>query len=413
MGIFASLKQPSLLGRLQFYVILGVLAALAFSPWTLVFSLMSFGIPALVCASAFYLICYLPLLDWPYLAWRHTGNGLVAAACLLPASFLPFGVPWMINANLAQPNAHSVLRLPQHIFDPGNVLLVGEGVWSNVDSCGDICQTILWSGVTDHVMARKSVGPGEHLAQAILYTIEKSGQCQPLDFRAAAPAPRVGLCIMGRPIADPSFDTEIQVLGRIQAMSREPSYRENYREREFLTLWIYDCHDGCTERTAQASQETGARLAVPLNLHIEGGIDTGGPFGLFLERRPLTVTPLDQTVHAVFGWNIDGFAPRLGFDGDVSHGGPATPDPQAIAERKSKEILQREETEMAARMAPYKAQEKALADYREKLHAVEDQHKDCASAIIAPGPEPKYLGCAGSGAKLPDFSSVRAKLGAN
>jgi hypothetical protein len=116
-------------------------------------------------------------------------------------------------------------------------------------------------------------------------------------------------------------------------------------------------------------------LAVPLTLHFEGHLDSGGPFGIFLARRPIAINSPEKILRAAFNMNVTGFAPRPGFSGDVSHGAPPTPDPRTKYRPPG----------------PNAGVE--LQPLLEKLNAIKAQHPECASFVVSKGPSPHFVRC--------------------
>ena len=99
----AFLLNPTIKSRVCFYVVLAWLGALTFIKIFDVLSLLFLMLPLFLGLAALYLLIYLPLIDWPWLAWRRTGNLVWVGVAFAAALIMPLGAPFLVTPRLAIP----------------------------------------------------------------------------------------------------------------------------------------------------------------------------------------------------------------------------------------------------------------------------------------------------------------------
>jgi len=397
--------NPSITQRIALYVALAALTLSGcFVPFIYVFGL--FPPVLLVFLAAAFLIVYLPLLDWPWLAWRLTGRwGVVVlafCAALIPSALIPLSINAGQEELAAQDKGEKTL-LPAAPFPAREILIYADDGFSNAQGCGAYCRALLWSGVKDHVLVTLSFG-GDHVDHALLFSLQKMDVCPGAEL--GREKPKDGLCLAWRDVADPWFDAVLEEWGSYDDIDLTLFAGQGGPKARRGEVRIYDCRKLC-ERVLLMHPAQATRLAFPAYPVFAFGIDSGGPFGLRYSERPLTVHPPQEVLQIAFGFDTSVGSPRPGFSGDVAQGGPLLPTAKYFRDLETRKMEQADidEREKLQQL------ERPLEIYREKLKALRAQHADCASPIISPGHEPQYLGCSNqpSSGSVPAFSMVQSK----
>lgn len=354
-------RFPSILIRVGLYLALVILTLLALNPVVLLLSMFMLIVPALILMAAPWVLIYLPLVDWPLTAWRLTRNPAVSLAWLSAALVLPLGVPLVANAFLDTEAA----GLAQVDNRPAAPLRAGDTLFIHGEpgECGRLCQALLWSGATDHVLVAFGGMMGlEDVDRATLYTVSQGAACQDPHIARV----RNGYCLVPRPVTHPTFNRAIGV--STTYFSRGPDrpglgfrrpvriYANGYVEREpfwrslavalaprpgpqdgwtmGVTYAAYACGETCELGTHWSGMQ-GQHMVIPFHFDLTGhGIDS--TFGLHPAQSEFYGPGSDPNafLRAAFGADVSGFHPRPGFAGDVEQGNPGRLTGQEIFQRR-------------------------------------------------------------------------------
>jgi hypothetical protein len=315
--------------RLVFYGILTALAACGLIPGLITLGFLAFFLPGLILLIAPYVWLYLPLIDWPIMAWRATGKPAMALLGLGLAMVIPVGAPLLADAAAERAVREDIAKAPESAVSQAlaQTMPVGEpsarpGPVTNImvvddpGGCGQVCQSLLWSGAVDHV-----IGDDEKVfgaTNAILYTVGEGEACKP-PTSPMPPSPvverRNNYCILYRDIENPTYDA---VVDRVETSPGLPW------DKDRSEAWVVSarrcdaiCHTILSRRGGRVHP-----LKAPLGLHLESR--SAWAVGLYLDRNSVEIGDADAgaVLKAAFGLDTSGFHPRPGFAGDVEHGNP-------------------------------------------------------------------------------------------
>ena len=364
----------------------------------------------LACA---FLALYLPLLDWPWLAWRHSRNAWVTAGAFALA-LVPALAPLLVNDELADRAGRDWFgrlfadeTIPVVPFAARDILVVTN----MTQTCNDYCRLLLWSGATDHVLVTPRID-GDLLPSAMVYTLQPARECEPnVDQRE----PREGRCLTMRDVSDPHFDAIIQMSGHEDSKLTLFALQGGAKaQRHDITG--YDCRSGTCRKVLMVHAASYKRLAFPAYPSFAFGIDNGGPFGLRYAMRPTERYAPQEVLRAAFGLDVTGDHPGTPFAGTIATGSPLLPTARYfrdLRERETQARVRAEETRTQAALDKVAAGEARRKAYAQELADIRAAHPDCPSAIISVGPEPRFTGCDRSGnpATVPgNFADLQAKL---
>jgi hypothetical protein len=287
-----------IVNRVKLYGVLAALGCLNLFDEVLVLSLFLLGIPALAGWLAWNALIYLPLVDWPSLAWRRTHKRSAFVFWLFLALIVPVGVPLSVGiwkAAIAT-SAFQEMGLEREDvsvppFVPRDLLIIGDNDNRKVSLCEDVCQSLLWSGAVRRVFVGLEFPEGRQAKKATLFTVLHQKSCGHLKSYDGG-LTRNGFCISGREMENPPFDAIVRLSRRyydpnLLVFDRSVSTFEQQ-------VRIYDCREACKLLRAQPTA-TGERLVFPLMVALETNIDSGHrPIGPYLLTREFVLySPLD------------------------------------------------------------------------------------------------------------------------
>src|SRR5690348_8513772 len=132
------LESTSFKDRFVLYGTLAAMALFTFSDAFLSAIFLTFGTAYFAGMAAWYLLIYLPVIDWPLLAWRRTKNRSWVFIGLCLALLVPIGLPLIVGIQkrfvaLARIQEFQLEDKPLSIapFKPANVLIVEGSNLSN------------------------------------------------------------------------------------------------------------------------------------------------------------------------------------------------------------------------------------------------------------------------------------------
>lgn len=348
-------RPPGLKRRFAFYLVVAVLAVLSLSPTVLFLALLAFVAPAYILMAAPAVLLYLPILDWPYVAWRRTRRLAPTLGVLALTLILPVGAPLIENGRVEQrirAEMSEDVTPPAPPATPPRTVAVADYTLG----CDELCLTLLRHGAVDHVLVIQ-YGPDRRgkKDRSRVHTAVQAATCTSPERHPLA----AGWCVESREVSDPRYDAVVKVTkasssdGRLTPFSRKSRYGFGARQ---ISVW--SCPSACAVVSRQ-TQVKAAKVRWPLHLAYE----PAGGISFEPELSTVAVTRGDadpeRAMTAALGLDFSG-SPRAGGVVDVSGGMPGLEalDAARAAARHARAM------EGVARREAMIAESKALQDRR-------------------------------------------------
>lgn len=242
---------PVLRRRVVFYAILLALNVLAMSEGLFTIALWMMVLPIIPLLIIQWATLYLPLIDWPLTAWKHTRNLGLTAAWLGAALVLPLGVPvafnlWQLSLSAL---ALSGDRTPELKPVPQSILITGE--------CGQHCLALIKTGAVA-TQYRDETDTGDwktgslpRTRQVFASTYCDKGRSDRVDPLRDQP----GWCIVNKSVEQASFDTVVRFAG----------FGNLAKPSEPRRIEVWRCENGC-RLVARRTERQILRMAAPLTV---------------------------------------------------------------------------------------------------------------------------------------------------
>jgi hypothetical protein len=260
-------ESTSIKGRFVLYGSLAAIALLTFSDEFLSSIFFDLGIAYLVGIPAWYLLTYLPLIDWPLLAWRRTQKRSWVLIGLCLALVMPVGLPLIVGIQkrfiaLVRIQEFQLEDKPLSIppFKPASILILdGRNLNQSTRPCGELCRALVWSGEVQRIVVVPDFPENGVLKNALEYRIDQDSACagkRTEDHRR-------NKCILGAKVDRQQFDAAITLRRfydpSLQVYHSRPATAFEQQVR------LYDCRKKCVLVAAQATA-TGQRLGFPFGV---------------------------------------------------------------------------------------------------------------------------------------------------
>jgi hypothetical protein len=254
LGNHQSPGQRLPLRRIAAYLVLAVLDAIAMDGDSFTLAIWLFVLPSFFLVAVQWLFLYLPLIDWPLVAWRRTHKAHWVLIWLGLAMVVPVGAP--LAFNLVQGAAIGIDRwgdsLPQAATKPAAPLLIAG-------RCGSECSRLLESGAVSQVYQTLPTFSGKPdrgwIDGSIPYATLKfaSTYCdRDRPRHVTALNDRPGWCLVSSTVGRPVFHTVIYFEG---------FDRPGDKGRRRIEVWT--CPSQCT-LIARQTEYRERRFHVPL-----------------------------------------------------------------------------------------------------------------------------------------------------
>jgi hypothetical protein len=229
---------------IRFYIVLTILAFLGVTTLAVTLATWLFVLPALVLMASTWLWLYLPIIHWPVVAWRTSGQLRWTLAALLAALVVPVGLPLIedgltelsVQRETANDQASAKLANP-----PESIALEGAGI------CDGLCENLLSSGAADHVLLDKGTADGL-ITQAMLVVPVRAEHCSALPGGTGRPLTgSPGWCAWSRFVKHPHYDAVIdEELGAFDQSLLFPFDPSSIAASRVDRIVVWSCPSECS-----------------------------------------------------------------------------------------------------------------------------------------------------------------------